>query len=637
MHIKPKLIFLFLAGCAAFLPMREAAAQPLLPGEAARPFRAESAVRESTHIAVRPKEMIAPEILAFSKQSAALSRSVAAAVDASDARETRRQVGLAAEFYLRHLQNSYSYIRLASQTALTELAANGYFAPSSGEHNFQLARLRAMAKAALNDIKQCSGTACQELGMFALLYAALPAADGTAADMTPLLSAMGRDYGSEEANLTVAVYVFQAAAFLDGPRGVYLALQAFDQMKKKGHNSRSFFRQYTHDDYSVYIEAVENIAYEGEAGKRWLKRLANPQSTFSLAAQVHAAAELAYLPLTEAEREENKQILQSLYCRHIRDYSAYTLPLYHSPSVSTVSVRYGKTLLQRLGYAYGGGRKPHYVAPAGTQACLPAVPQQAPADLQGEQFLREHAVDLALLFVPVPGTATLKGIISGLKSAAVKSAAGAVGRTFLFMGGKAAGYSVLRKAFAYPPKAALGQLYRWGAKPSRYASLPVTREEAYLLDSLADYGADLSKSLPAYPGVSNPRYMWRGASLAEKDILNVLENGYLRKDVSACNNHLLMSCSLNARHVSGMRVVNITDNPATAELYSRKFLSPEKNIPLVVQIKGDFPSGAVVHLTRDIPASSFTRVDAMLYIGGKNRWGALQRTAEGKFLFYPYP
>ena len=131
--------------------------------------------------------------------------------------------------------------------------------------------------------------------------------------------------------------------------------------------------------------------------------------------------------------------------------------------------------------------------------------------------------------------------------------------------------------------------------------------------------------------------MWRGASLGEKDILRVMEKGYLRQDVSSYNNHLLMSYSLNARHVSEVRVVNITDDPSVAELYSRKFLSQEKNIPLVVQIKGDFPSGSVVHLTRDIPASSFTRVDAMLYVDGKNQWGTLQRTAEGKFLFYPYP
>ncbi len=635
MYFKRGIFFLWWACCVAVLFAGQSSARTL-PGPA-RSFRPEAAVRASTDIAAKPREIIPDEMIAFSKQSAALSRAVAAAIDASDARETRRQVSLAAEFYLRHLQSSYSYIRLASQTALTELASNGYFAPSSQEHNFQLARLRAMAKAALNDIKQCSGSGCQELGLFALLHAALPAGDGPAPDMEPLLAVMGRDYGSEEANLTVAVYVFQAAAFLDGPRGVYLALRAFDQMKKANHNPRSFFQQYTHEDYRVYIEAVENMAYAGEEGKKWLKLLAAPQSTFSLAAQVHAAAELAYLPLTETEREENKHILRDLYCRHIRDYSAYTELLYHSPSVSTSSVRYGETLMQRLGYAYGGGQKPHYVAPAGTKSCLPAVPREAPADLQSEQFLREHTVDLALLFVPVPGTATLKGIVSGLKSAVVKSGIGVVGRTFLFIGGKRAGYSVLRKAFGYPPKAALAQLYRWGAKPSSYAGTPAVRGEAYLLDGLAGHGADLSKPLPVYPGVQNPRYMWRGASLGEKDILRVMEKGYLRQDVSSYNNHLLMSYSLNARHVSEVRVVNITDDPSVAELYSRKFLSQEKNIPLVVQIKGDFPSGSVVHLTRDIPASSFTRVDAMLYVDGKNQWGTLQRTAEGKFLFYPYP
>lgn len=575
----------------------------------------------------------------FSSKSLMLNAAVALAVYSGNEEEIDQKVLEAGAFYLEHAKNENIQIRLGSLKALTEMTANGYWNKQNRAHTALTGELKRFALQQLAGRKSCNGLNCQTLGMSAILYAALnpsSAQKGVSA-LRPL---MKNDYGSEENNLTVAVYLFQAALILDGPRGVYSLLMAFDQSNRPS----DAFRQYRSKNYRVYAEAADILAAAGPQASVYLKDMAFYQVP-SLAAQIHAATELAYFPLSDSERKKLSALLTSLYCRNRNDYTAYTEPVYRSSVLPSSAP--GNNLLARLAYAYGGGRAPEYIqSTSDPKQCLPIVPQRIPSDIQSQEFLKEHSLDIALIFVPIPG-----GYLTKVSSALAKTAFGQavktggkaageqLGKIVFRLGGKRAGYTFMTRTLNYPPKQAMAKLYDMGARP--YSSAARLRGDSYIINNLDDHMLKLDVSpIPSFPVPSHSKLMYRGMALNDEGIRAIRQEGLLISKVSGNNNDLLVGLAggihgRSAAHVASQRVICMTSKTSEAAQYSTVRMGAGKQIPSVLEITGQHHMKLLMS-HKDIPPSQIRRISVLLNINGKPTWGLLETAENGAFVFRPY-
>lgn len=609
--------------------------------------------RDATRVANDAAKNYYAGLARFLNESTLQKMSLSAAYKSGDGERFARAAAQAGDFYYQHFVSLYIPARLGAAAALAEMLSNDYFDEANPMHAAFLAKLRHTVSRQLQNAGPCKAQQCQVTGMTAILHAMLNAQSAQQANAAfgSLKILMEKDFGKEEDNLTVAVYAFQAALALRGADGVYSLLFAFDQAKRKRGTFYNPMRRYEAVDYRVYIEAVDVLSALGPEGLPYLKRLAW-QTPMSLAAQLHANIELGYAPLSDWDRANNHTQLTQLYCRYNRDYDAYTEPLYRSVSLPSQSK--GSTLLERVGYAYGGGRAPEYLRDMNKPAqCLPVVPRQIPNDVQAKELLNRHAVDLALLFVPIPGLTALKTSVSataavareaaaltlkqGLKQAG-EAAARNLGKIAFRMGGKRAGFAVMSQALNYPRKEALAQLYKWGAKPTwKTARLS---GETHLIKNLDLHAITLDAGpLPSFPSVANPQRMYRGMALDQKAIQNITDNGLLLKDVKGFNNDLLVGYAGSLRgsgaaHIAKQKVICLTNESERAASYATQRMSKGAQIPTVVEAEG-LINEKLLMAARDIPAAQIKRVSALLAIDGKPTWGLLESAADG-FLFRPY-
>lgn len=254
--------------------------------------------------------------------------------------------------------------RYAALTALTEHIKNGLINPADLEKAFD-----AFENTLTTQLK-CSSLYCEILGLSAMGLALshdagkvliLPA-DREGTKLTDrqrrillLNSLIKNDYGSMQANQIMGTYLLRAAAYLDGLKSVQ---NMTGQIIENGKESwgRSHLNKYDLNNYELQKSAMKVLSELGPVAKPALIDYAVNRR--SLASQLHAEIELAYLPLTPEEDARNKKALELYYCH--RDFK--------------LDSKHDLALKQEIAYAYGRGRKMEYVVETGSQKCLVTYP-----------------------------------------------------------------------------------------------------------------------------------------------------------------------------------------------------------------------------------------------------------------------
>lgn len=144
---------------------------------------------------------------------------------------------------------------------------------------------------------------------------------------------------------------------------------------------------------------------------------------------------------------------------------------------------------------------------------------------------------------------------------------------------------------------------------------------------------------PVTPWEKNPQDMFRAVSLPADGaaLRNILENGFLLKDVGKFSNNRAMSYVSGdprmVRQVSNIRFNSVAADPNAALHYAKQH--HEKDIIVIARIQGLPEHGNIEHIQRDIPAENIVEVIAALHIKNIPVWCRVQPEADG-FTITPY-
>ena len=137
------------------------------------------------------------------------------------------------------------------------------------------------------------------------------------------------------------------------------------------------------------------------------------------------------------------------------------------------------------------------------------------------------------------------------------------------------------------------------------------------------------------PVIAEPNVLYRGLALdgEGKSIANILDNGLRVQDAGDESTTLTTayaSHSQVASHViatANTKVTNLTSSPQGAVYWLYKRLTPELQVPVLVQVYGVEGEGSLVVENKDIPAEN-VNVLAKLKINDQARWCLIERASE---------
>lgn len=205
----------------------------------------------------------------------------------------------------------------------------------------------------------------------------------------------------------------------------------------------------------------------------------------------------------------------------------------------------------------------------------------------------------------------------------------------------------LMTTFGMSRRNALNYLYERGAAPHKIQTAKLA-DKTFQIQRLNAYAVASTTEAPAYPFESNRITRYRGMTLSQADIDNILTNGLRIEDLGAHNSDFLIVNTLPSRALMEMSRsrcgdgnICFTHDPEQAARYSTRYLDANKTVPVIVHVKNTLPAqpnpmGAGVLVSQSVPASHILRISALLQIDGEPVWGLLQPARQGGYTFRPY-
>ena len=178
------------------------------------------------------------------------------------------------------------------------------------------------------------------------------------------------------------------------------------------------------------------------------------------------------------------------------------------------------------------------------------------------------------------------------------------------------------------------------AREALRATLPKLAPEQTFETS--DFTQLLAQEMPAdpIPLIEEPGILYRGMALSADGaaVKNILENGLRLEDLGEHATTKLLAMSGGMRGtVSAVRpVTNLTSFPKDAVFWANQRKTDDKELLVIVAVKGQTQSGKVVLYSDDIPAEQISHVITLLMIAGKPTWCEVALTQDGNFLVIPY-
>lgn len=205
-------------------------------------------------------------------------------------------------------------------------------------------------------------------------------------------------------------------------------------------------------------------------------------------------------------------------------------------------------------------------------------------------------------------------------------------------------YSLMTKVGVSKRKA-LNYLYKHGAQPTSYP-MPRLSGEVVVLNQLQP--PSYQEPLPPYPFTSPKRVFYRGISINEEGLRNILQNGLRAKDSGAHHSDFSVLTyqtkalvDLANQAVGETKNICLISDSRRAEHYAVRRAEGDGKVPLMIQVKNTIPTvrnpaGAGVLSMGDIPTDQIVRISALLPVDGTPVWGDISMTQTGEFVFKPY-
>lgn len=205
-------------------------------------------------------------------------------------------------------------------------------------------------------------------------------------------------------------------------------------------------------------------------------------------------------------------------------------------------------------------------------------------------------------------------------------------------------YSLMTKA-GVAQKKALRILYKHGAQPTRYA-MPKLSETSLLFQKFPTFTAQ--ENLPSYPFNNPYRVFYRGISIDEDGLRNILQNGLRSQDSGTHHNDFAVFTyqskalvDMANQAIGENKNICLISKAKQAESYALRRSKIDGKTPLVIQVKNTIPHqrnpmGMGVLSAGDIPLNQIVRISALLPVDGTLVWGDISLTPTGDFLFTPY-
>lgn len=229
--------------------------------------------------------------------------------------------------------------------------------------------------------------------------------------------------------------------------------------------------------------------------------------------------------------------------------------------------------------------------------------------------------------------------------AGVQKAAPAVAKKTMSETNKRLYYSLMTKA-GISQKKALQYLYKHGAQPTRYPA-PALSQERILFHIFPSFASG-TKDLPVYPFSNPKRVFYRGISVNEEGLRNILQNGLRAKDSGSHHSDFSIFTyqtpalvDMANQAVGDTKNICLISDAQRACAYAVRRAQADGKTPIVIQVKNTIahqanPVGAGVLSQEDIPVSQIVRISALLPVNGTPVWGDISMTPTGDFIFTPY-
>lgn len=205
-------------------------------------------------------------------------------------------------------------------------------------------------------------------------------------------------------------------------------------------------------------------------------------------------------------------------------------------------------------------------------------------------------------------------------------------------------YSLMTKV-GISQRKALNYLYKHGAQPTRYSAPCVSATEIRLKTLPA---AVYNQEVPPYPFTNPKRVFYRGISVDEEGLRNILYNGLRAQDSGTHHSDFAIFTYQNKtlldmanQMIGENKNICLISDPQRAQAYALRRAETDGKTPVVIQVKNTIPViinpvGAGVLATGNISASQILRVSALIPVNGTLMWGDIHITPAGDFAFKPY-
>ena len=192
----------------------------------------------------------------------------------------------------------------------------------------------------------------------------------------------------------------------------------------------------------------------------------------------------------------------------------------------------------------------------------------------------------------------------------------------------------LQRTVGISPRVSAANLYRWGAQPNKKTPRPALRPDKSLTVMDFTQLAYQGDFIPPLPIFRHSKRLYRGLGLRTNGaaIQNILQNGFLIKDVGPHNNDQRLAMAGAAgwgaiKAITQEPVINLTNSPDVALYYALHRKS--KGLAVIVSVINQPSWDKVVTVPEDIPASDIFEVIALLQFDGIPVWCKIEM--QGKF------